>query len=387
MADMPFIDLGAQYRRLKSEMDEAVLKAVASGNYINGPEVGELEKALGSFASAARCVACANGTDALSLVLLAWGVGPGDAVFCPSFSFIATAEVVSLLGAPPVFVDIEPTTFNIDPKDLEVKIGRVKNEGFFRPRAVIPVDLFGLPYDFEAVKEVCDRYKLLILEDAAQGFGGVCGSLKAGKLGAAGATSFFPAKPLGCYGDGGAILTDDEALADTVKSLRSHGSGANRYLHQRVGMNSRLDTLQAAILLVKLKILPQELEMRRFIASCYDRELGGTLPGKLPGAPRGRLSAWAQYTVRVPAALRAGMVDFLKSKGIPTMIYYPRPLHLQPAFASLGGREGDLPVSERAAREVMSLPMHPYLSEEDVKLISSLVLEAYVMSARDQGFV
>jgi dTDP-4-amino-4,6-dideoxygalactose transaminase len=384
---MPFIDLGAQYSRLKKEIDEAVISVAASGKYIGGPEVGRLEKELAEFCEAKCCVACANGTDALSLVLLAWGVGPGDAVFCPSFTFIATAEVVSLLGATPVFVDIEPATFNIDPADLEAKIAKVKSEGRLRPRAVIPVDLFGLPYDFEKVAAICDSHKLPILEDAAQGFGGVYGSRRAGRLGQAGATSFFPAKPLGCYGDGGAVITDDEALAKTLLSLRAHGAGAERYQHQRVGMNSRLDTIQAAILLVKLKVFPEELEMRRKVAGNYERELAWTLPGQVPLVPGGRLSAWAQYTLRVPAALRQGMINYLKKNSVPTMIYYPRPLHLQPAFASLGGKEGDLPVSERAAREAMSLPMHPYLSGEDVKKIASLTLEAYGESAKEQGFV
>jgi dTDP-4-amino-4,6-dideoxygalactose transaminase len=387
MAKMPFIDLGKQYERLKSEINAALLKAAASGAYINGPEVKELEDALCEFSGAARCVACGNGTDALSLVLWAWGVGPGDAVFCPAFSFIATAEVASLLGATPVFVDIEPLTFNIDPADLEAKIEKVASEGILRPRAVIPVDLFGLPHDFEGVSKVCAKHKLPVLEDAAQGFGGAYGALSAGRLGAAGATSFFPSKPLGCYGDGGAVLTDDEGLADAVKSLRAHGSGADRYLHQRVGVNSRLDTLQAAVLLCKLKIFPEELQMRRAVAESYERELAWTLPGKTPVVPGGRLSAWAQYTLRVPAALRPGMAESLKQKGVPTMIYYPRPLHLQPAFASLGGRAGDLPVSERAAREVMSLPMHPYLAQDDIKLISTSTLEAYEESAKKQGFV
>jgi dTDP-4-amino-4,6-dideoxygalactose transaminase len=338
--------------------------------------VAELEAALAEFAGTGRCVACANGTDALSLVLLAWGLGPGDAAFCPAFTFIATAEVVSLLGATPIFVDIDPVTFNIDPADLEAKREKVKREGIYRPRAVIPVDLFGLPHDFEKVAAVAARHQLPILEDAAQGFGGVYGGLKAGHLGAAGATSFFPAKPLGCYGDGGAVLTDDEALAKTLASLRGHGAGGDRYHHVRIGVNSRLDTLQAAVLLVKLKAFPDELDARREAAAQYERELMLGFPGRLPVVPGGRLSAWAQYTVRVPAAFREAIAEDLKAQGVPTMIYYPAPLHLQPAFASLGGRPGDLPVSERACREVLSLPMHPYLAPEDVKKVAQALLAA-----------
>lgn len=387
MSEMPFIDLGKQYDRLKKEIDEALVSVAAGGKYINGPEVKELEDALAEHAEAARCVSCANGTDALSLVLLAWGIGPGDAVFVPTFTFIATAEVVSLLGATPVFVDIDPVTFNIDPADLEAKISKTAAEGALRPRAVIPVDLFGLPYDFEKVAAICDRHKLPILEDAAQGFGGVYGARQAGRLGTAGATSFFPSKPLGCYGDGGAVFTDDEGLADTLKSLRTHGSGADRYQHTRVGVNSRLDTMQAAVLLVKLKAFDEELELRRQVAAAYERELAWTLQGAIPVVPGGRLSAWAQYTVRVPAALRAGMIDSLKAKGVPTMVYYPRPLHLQRAFASLGGKEGDHPVAERAAREVLSLPMHPYLSDDDVKRVATKTLEAYEDSAKAAGIM
>jgi dTDP-4-amino-4,6-dideoxygalactose transaminase len=349
--------------------------------------VAEFEAALAEEVGAAACVACANGTDALSLVLLAWGVGPGDAVLCPAFTFFATAEVVSLLGAVPIFVDIDPVTFNIDPADLEAKILAVAAEGRLRPRAVIPVDLYGLPYDYEAVAAIADRHKLPILEDAAQGLGGVYGGRGACRLGTAGATSFFPSKPLGCYGDGGAVLTDDPGLAETVRSLRTHGTAGERYRHVRVGVNSRLDTIQAAILLVKLKVFEAELASRRKVAEAYERELAWSLQdmGRVPVTPGGRLSAWAQYTVRVPAALRAAVVAGLAARGVPSMIHYPSPLHLQPAFASLGGAEGDHPAAERAAREVLSLPMHPYLSVEDVKKVSTALLEAIEESARAAG--
>jgi dTDP-4-amino-4,6-dideoxygalactose transaminase len=377
MAEIPFIDLGRQYQLLKAEIDRAVIAVAASAKYIQGPQVKELEAALAEIAGVRRCVTCGNGTDALTLPLMAWGVGPGDAVFCPTFTFIATAEVVALRGAEPIFVDIDPVTYNIDPADLEAKIAAVEREGRLRPKAVIPVDLFGLPYDFEAVAGVCDRHRIPILEDAAQGFGGAYGGRQAGHLGQAGATSFFPTKPLGCYGDGGAVLTDDESLADAVASLRGHGAApSDRYLHERVGLNSRLDTIQAAILLVKLGAFPHELELRRSVAAAYESELVWALPGSLPVVPGGRLSAWAQYTVRVPAGIRPAVAAALKAQGIPTMVYYPRCLHLQPAFAHLGGREGDHPAAEKASAEVLSLPMHPWLTPEEIRMVSLALTRA-----------
>ncbi|MDR1546441.1 MAG: DegT/DnrJ/EryC1/StrS family aminotransferase [Deltaproteobacteria bacterium] len=372
MDPLPFIDLKKQFELLAPALTRALTQTAAAAQYINGPQVAELEKALAEYVGVAECVACANGTDALTLPLLAWNVGPGDAVFCPAFTFIATAEVVALRGATPVFVDIEPVTFNLDPRHLEAKIVEVEKAGVLKPRAIIPVDLFGLPYDYEAVAAVADRHGLLILEDAAQGFGGGYGGKKAGSLGHVGATSFFPAKPLACYGDGGAVFTDDADLAAVVRSIRGHGAGADRYEHLRLGMNSRLDTLQAAVLLVKLDAFPQELDDRQLVAGRYEEALAGL--AAVPAVPGGRLSSWAQYTVRVPAEARPEIIDRLKAQGVPTMVYYPKCLHLQPAFERFGGRPGDLPASERASREVLSLPMHPWLSPDD----QSRIIEAFI---------
>ncbi|MDR1657474.1 MAG: DegT/DnrJ/EryC1/StrS family aminotransferase [Deltaproteobacteria bacterium] len=381
---MPFINLKKQYELLQADIDRAVNTAVSATKYINGPEVGQLEGELAEYVGAGHCVTCANGTDALTLVLLAWGIGPGDAVFCPTFTFIATAEVVALRGATPIFVDIDPITYNIDPADLEEKIVAVKAEGKLRPKVIIPVDLFGLPFDYERVAKIADDYKLLILEDAAQGFGGVYGGKKAGTLGSAGATSFFPAKPLGCYGDGGAIFTDDANLAEVLRSLRSHGSGAEKYTHLRLGMNSRLDTIQAAILLVKLAAFPNELDLRQNVAERYERALVGVLPF-VPAVPGGRLSSWAQYTIRVPADLRSATIESLKAAGVPTMIYYPGCLHLQPAFAQFGGRPGDLKKAELASNEVLSLPMHPYLTADEQKRVTDALLEGLASAASAAG--
>ncbi|MDR3038015.1 MAG: DegT/DnrJ/EryC1/StrS family aminotransferase [Candidatus Adiutrix sp.] len=369
-----FIDLKKQYEFLGGDIRAALDKALASAAFINGPEVAEFEAALADYAGVAEAVSCANGTASLELALLAWGVGPGDAVFCPAFTFIATAEVVALRGARPVFVDIDPETYNMDPEDLRAKLAAVRAEGRQRPKAVIPVDLFGLPADYGALEPLCAAEGLLILEDAAQGFGGRLGRRRAGAFGRAGSTSFFPAKPLGCYGDGGAILTNDRDMAATFRSLRTHGSGNHKYEHVRLGTNSRLDTLQAAVLLVKLKAFPKELEERQRVAAGYTRRLRDHLP--TPVIPEGFYSSWAQYTVRAPAGRREAIMNNLKERGVPTAVYYPRPLHLQPAFAAWGGRPGDLPASEKAAAEVFSLPMHPYLSDGEVAEIAELVLKA-----------
>lgn len=369
-----FIDLKRQYESLEPEIRAAVNKVLSGARFINGPEVGELERALADYVGVERVVSCGNGTSSMEMMLLAQGVGPGDAVFCPAFTFIATAEVISLRGASPVFVDIDPLTYNIDPADLERKIEGVKRAGRLRPRGIIPVDLFGLPADYRVLEPLAQKQGLFILEDAAQGFGGRLDGRRAGSFGLAGSTSFFPAKPLGCYGDGGAVLTNDSALADTLLSLRTHGAGGHKYEHVRIGVNSRLDTLQAAVLLVKLKAFPGELDERQRVAEGYARHLGKSLT--VPEIPEGFYSSWAQYTVRVPSEGRDSIMTALKNKGVPTMVYYPKPLHLQPAFAGLGGRPGDLPASEAASAEVLSLPMHPYLSNQDVEIISETVLAA-----------
>ena len=367
-----FIDLKKQFLTLSGDIQAAVSAVLDSGQYINGPQVAEFEKTLANYCGVAEAVACANGTAALELPLMALDIGPGDAVFCPAFTFIATAEVVALRGARPVFVDIDPRTYNIDPDDLEAKIEAVNKEGRFKPKAVIPVDLFGLPADYGRLEPLAVKHNLEIIEDAAQGFGGELTGRRAGSFGRVAGTSFFPAKPLGCYGDGGAMLTNDSALAGVLRSLRTHGSGGHKYEHVRVGNNSRLDTLQAAILLVKLKAFPHELEERQRVAARYTRRLKDFLP--TPFIPEGALSSWAQYTVRIPAEKREAVMNALKDKGVPTMIYYPKPLHLQPAFSGLGGKPGDLPASEAASAEVMSLPMHPYLDDADIDAITEHVL-------------
>ncbi|MDR1298190.1 MAG: DegT/DnrJ/EryC1/StrS family aminotransferase [Deltaproteobacteria bacterium] len=372
---IPFIDLKKQYESLKPAMDEALIKAASSVRFILGPEVQELEKVLAEYVGVRECVACANGTDALALPLLAWDVGPGEAVFCPTFTFFATAEVVALRGATPVFVDVNPVTYNIDPASLEEKILEVKREGVLRPRAVIPVDLFGLPHDYEAVARIADEHGLVILEDAAQGFGGCYGGRRAGSLGQVGATSFFPAKPLGCYGDGGAVFTDNSDLAEIIRSSRVHGTGGRRYEHVRLGLNSRLDTLQAAVLLVKFEAFPRELEARQVVADRYEQALLPAHP-YIPAVPGGLRSSWAQYTVRVPETRRQRIMELMRGDGVPTMIYYPKCLHLQPVFAYLGGRPGQLPAAEKASREVLSLPMHPWLEPAEQDLVVRSFLEA-----------
>ncbi|MDR2366520.1 MAG: DegT/DnrJ/EryC1/StrS family aminotransferase [Deltaproteobacteria bacterium] len=384
MDSLPFMDLRAQYLKLEPAITRALLDAVASARFILGPEVGELEAALAGYVGTRECVCCANGTDALTLGLLAWDVGPGEAVFCPAFTFFSTAEAVALRGATPVFVDIDPVTYNIDPVSLGERIREVKAAGKLRPRAIIPVDLFGLPYDYGAVAALAEEHGLVILEDAAQGFGGLYGGRRAGSLGHAGITSFFPAKPLGCYGDGGAVFTDNDELADLIRSARAHGAGGHRYEHVRLGLNSRLDTIQAAILLVKLKAFPGELETRQIVAGRYDRALSGRVPS-VPSVPGGRLSSWAQYTVRVPAASREAIARSMAAQGVPTAIYYPKCLHLQPAFAGLGGCPGDLPEAERASGEVLSLPMHPYLTEADQARVVSALLGALDGAGGDRG--
>ena len=371
---LAFIDLNRQYRLLKDEIQAGLSQVMEKAQFINGPQVGEFEKALADYVGVSQAVACANGTDAMVMPLMALGLEPGDAVFCPAFTFIATAEAPALRGAHPVFADVDPVTYNLDPADLEAKILKVKNEGRLRPRVIIPVDLFGLPADYRALEPLAEKYGLIILEDAAQGFGGRLDGRRAGSFGLAAGTSFFPAKPLGCYGDGGAVLTNDRELAETIRSIRDHGAGGHKYEHLRLGTNSRLDTMQAVILISKLKIFPRELEERQRVAERYIAKLKDHLP--VPVVAEGFLSSWAQFTVRVPAGRRELISARLKDGGIPTAVYYPQALHLQPAFAHLGGRPGDLPVCEKAAGEVLSLPMHPYLTNEEVDLIAENVITA-----------
>jgi len=361
-APMPFIDLQAQRRRIGERMEAAILKVVRDGKYIMGPEVAELEKRLAAFCGAKHVISCANGTDALSLVLMAKGVKAGDAVFVPSFTFCATGEVVVLCGAAPVFVDCLPDTFNIDPASLDVAVDTAKRAGL-RPVGVIPVDLFGLPADYDALAPVCARHGLWVLADSAQGFGAEYKGRVTGSLGDAATTSFFPAKPLGCYGDGGAIFTADDELAATLRSLRIHGQGSDKYDNVRIGMNGRLDTLQAAILIEKLAVFPDEIAWRNRIAARYSEALTGDCI--VPIVPAGLRSTWAQYTIRLPHADRDAVAKALAAQGIPTAVYYVKPMHRQTAYSKYPSAGNGLPVSDRLAGEVLSLPMHPDLSEAD----------------------
>jgi dTDP-4-amino-4,6-dideoxygalactose transaminase len=356
---IPFIDVAAQRRRLGSAIDDAIGRVLAHCQFIQGPEVRALEADLAAFCGAKHVIGCASGTDALLLVLLAWEIGPGDAVICPAFTFHATAEQVALLGATPVFADVEADTFNIDPASLERAVATAKALGL-KPRAVIPVDLFGLPADHDAIAAIAERHGLLVLDDAAQSFGALYRGRKLGKLATATATSFFPAKPLGCYGDGGAVFTDDDALAARVKSLRVHGeSPTDKYDAQRIGVTGRLDTIQAAVLIEKLKIFPDEIAARQAVAVRYAEGLADV--AITPRTGNESTSVWAQYTIRLAPGRRDALGAALKAEGIPTAIYYAKPLHRQAAYRDFPAVDGGLPVSERLADEVISLPMHAYL--------------------------
>ena len=422
---MEFRDLKQQYQVLRPAMDPALLGAVASGAYIMGPQVKELEKQLAEYVGVKHCLTCANGTDALTLALKAWGVGPGDAVFVPDFTFFSSAEVVPLEGAEPVFVDVHEETFNIDAADLERAVQAVLSEGRLRPRVVVAVDLFGLPADYQAIRAVADRYGLLILEDGAQGFGGsierfrvkpgmtkdfdsgsshvipgLTRNLKACSFGDIATTSFFPAKPLGCYGDGGAVFTDNDEWAALIESYRVHGKGKFKYDNVRIGLNSRLDTVQAAVLQVKLKAFADyELDAVNVAADKYSELLADV--AAIPVIPEGFRSSWAQYTIRLrDREQRDALQAHLKSLGIPSMVYYPKPMHLQTAFAQtpdqVGGDASGVvpgdhsvipgdhsvipgltrnlcPVATSLCDRVLSLPMHPYLTEEQIRTVSDAI--------------
>lgn len=370
---IPFIDLETQQHVIRLGLERRVDAVLRGGNYILGPEVRELEGKLAEFAGCRHAISCASGTDALLMGLMALGVGPGDAVFAPTFTFVATAEVISLLGARPVFVDIDDQTFNIDPKSLVVAIEKIRALGVHRPRCIIPVDLFGLPADYEALNEVANNFSLTIVEDAAQSFGATWKGYRTCGLGHIAATSFFPAKPLGCYGDGGAVFTDDDDLAQKLLSIRVHGQGMDKYHNVRIGLNGRLDTLQAAVLLEKLEIFPSELVARNRIADEYTTSIAAAkIDVKPPTVPPECTSAWAQYSVLTEH--RERFREKLDRQSIPTMIYYPTPLHLQPAFAYLGYGEGDFPVAESVARNIFSLPMHPYLTLSTQKRVIDALL-------------
>ncbi|OKY73817.1 MAG: aminotransferase DegT [Desulfobulbaceae bacterium DB1] len=390
---MEFIDLAAQQKVIREKVERNISAVLDHGRYILGPEVAELEKRLADFVGVKHCVGVANGTDALLMALMAKGIGPGDAVFTTPFTFIATAEVVSLLGATPVFVDIDPRTYNIDPEQLGRAIKAVQecdasehplplaDDGSplaLTPKAIIPVDLFGLPADYEPIMALARQYGLYVVEDAAQGLGGIYKGRQAGGFGHIGTTSFFPAKPLGCYGDGGAVFTDDDGLADIIRSIRVHGKGTDKYDNIRLGLNARLHTLQAAILLPKLEIFPAEIEARQRVAQRYTDGLKKCDTLVVPHVPEGCQSVWAQYTLL--AEDRGTVQEALKAKGVPTAIYYGRCLHLQPAYANLHYKVGDFPVGETSSANVFSLPMHPYLDNETIDYIVEAVCSA--MQAR-----
>jgi dTDP-4-amino-4,6-dideoxygalactose transaminase len=371
---VPFIDIGAQRRRLGKSIDDAVARVLTHCQFINGPEVTELEKRLAEFSGAKHVVSCASGTDALLMVLMARDIGPGDAVICPSFTFCATGEAVALTGASPVFVDVDEATFNIDATSLKRGVAAARKQGL-KPKAVIPVDLFGQSADHDAIAAVAEAEGLFILDDAAQGFGASYKGRRLGTLGHATATSFFPAKPLGCFGDGGAIFTDDAELAATLRSIRVHGQGSDKYDNVRLGLTGRLDTMQAAILLEKLKIFDDEIAARNKVAERYARGLGNVVT--VPRLARDCGSVWAQYTIRLPKGVdRDGFAAALKAQGIPTAIYYVKSMHQQTAYRDYPVAEGGLPVSERLSDDVISLPMHAYLDEPTQDRIIRAVRDA-----------
>ena len=366
---MKFVDLNAQFSRIETEVRHSIDLVLNHAQFIMGPEVQQLEKELSAFCDVKHTISAASGTDALLMALMAYGIGPGDAVIAPPFTFVATAEVIQLLGATTVFVDVDADTFNIDPVELEKTIDRVKEEGRLNLKGIIPVDLFGLPADYHAIEAIAARHDLFVLEDTAQGFGGRYHGKRAGGFGHIAATSFFPAKPLGCYGDGGAVFTDDDELADIIESIRFHGKGKTQYDNIRTGITGRLDTLQAGILSCKLAIFEDELAARQAVADRYSEALEDLVT--TPVVPEGLESAWAQYTIR--SNRRDDIQAHLQAQNIPCAVYYACPLHLQPAFKDADGAGVTMPVSEQLSREVLSLPIHPYLERDDQdKVIKAL---------------
>ncbi len=394
---MDFVDLKTQQKRIKHKLDSRIQTVLAHGQYVMGPEVYELEKKLAEYVGVNHAISCASGTDALLLALMAFNLGPGDAILTTPFTFVATAEVISLLGATAVFVDIDPQTFNLDPHKLELAIqALISNDSSIYPlpqslspnspaprrlqtpklipKGIIPVDLFGLPADYERINAIAEKHQLYVIEDAAQSFGAEYLGRKACALSDIACTSFFPSKPLGGYGDGGMCFTRDEHLAEVMCSLRIHGQGVDKYENVRVGFNGRLDSLQAAILLAKFEIFPQEIELRNQVAKRYTDLLTRYSSLVAPSIPEGMKSAWAQYSVLAKnSSDRQDLIQKLKTASIPTAIYYPKPLHLQTAFAFLGYKEGQFPISEDCARRIFSLPMHPYLDPEDQERIVTLI--------------
>ncbi len=370
---MKFVDLNAQFRLLEEEIRGAIDAVLEHGQFIMGPEVYAFEQELGEFCGAEHVISTASGTDALLMSLMSYGIGPGDAVIAPPFTFVATAEVIQLLGATTVFVDVEEDTFNIDPDLLQDTVKRIRREGKLRLRGVIPVDLFGLPADYDAIGAIARENEMFVLADAAQSFGGARGGKQVGAFGDIGATSFFPAKPLGCYGDGGAVFTADADRAEVLRSIRFHGKGATQYENVRTGITGRLDTIQAAVLRCKLKVLAAEIEARQRVAARYSEALGDIVT--TPEIPADCTSAWAQYTLRSPE--RDRIRSALEAASIPSAIYYPCPLHLQPAFSDADGAGVSMPVSERLSKEVISLPMHPYLAADEQDRVIDAIRKAF----------
>ena len=369
---LPFIDLQAQQARIRPALDRAIARVLDHGQYIMGPEVGLLEKRLSAFTGAPHAISCASGTDALLIILMAKGIGVGDAVICPAFTYTATPECIALLGATPVFADVREDTFNLDVNALPAALEAARMAGL-KPRAIMAVDLFGLPADYDALLPFAKEHGLFVVADAAQSFGAAYKGRRVGGFGLATATSFFPAKPLGCYGDGGAIFTGDDGLAEVMRSIRLHGKGDDKYDIVRVGINGRLDTMQAAILLEKLAIFEDEIAARQRVAQRYTAGLHNHV--KVPEVPNGLNSVWAQYTLTIPAGKRDGLGKALAGRGIPTMVYYPRGLHEQTAYQHYPVASGGVPVSARLPREVLSLPMHPYLDQETQSRVIAAVAE------------
>ncbi|WP_342578091.1 DegT/DnrJ/EryC1/StrS family aminotransferase [Psychrobacillus sp. FSL K6-2843] len=372
---MEFRDLKTQYQTYKDEIDTAIQKVISNANFIGGNEVKELEQQLSKYTGAKHTITCANGTEALSLVLMAWGIKEGDAVFLPDFTFFSTGEVVSFVGATPIFVDVDRNTFNIDTKKLEQAIIKTMEEGKLSPKVIIPVDLFGLPANYPEILKIAQKYNLLVLEDGAQGFGGSIDGKRACSFGDAATTSFFPAKPLGGYGDGGAIFTDDDNLAELLQSLKVHGKGSNKYDNVRIGVNSRLDTIQAAILQVKLKAFDKhEVTDVNRVASHYNERLKDVV--EIPYIPEGYVSSFAQYTIKLKNKTeRDNLQNKLKEENIPSMVYYVKPMHKQEAFENLEYIEEDFIVTNELCDTVLSLPMHPYLSEAEVDQVCKVIKE------------
>ncbi|WP_259781257.1 DegT/DnrJ/EryC1/StrS family aminotransferase [Aestuariispira ectoiniformans] len=370
-APIALIDLAAQQLKIRDRVDDAIKRVLDHGQYILGPEVTKLEEELSDFTGADHVVTCANGTDALSLVMMAEGIGEGDAVFAPSFTFVATAEVVPATGATPIFLDVDPDTFTIDPKSLEAGLETARGLGL-KPRAVVAVDLFGLPCDYPALRKIADREGLLLVADAAQSLGSELDGMRTGTLADYTTTSFFPAKPLGCYGDGGAVMTSSPEKAELLRSLRFHGKGADKYDNVRLGLNSRLDTMQAAILLEKLAIFEDEIRARNCIADCYAEKLPSNIQRQK--VPRGLKSVWAQFTLVVED--RHVVQTACRSNGVATAVYYPLPMHQQTGYKSFPVVQGGLPVSEKLAKHVISIPMHPYLSNDQVDRVVEAVTSA-----------